>query len=364
MSENGYPNSPCSRSGHLTVHGHQRHQIYWEEYGSADGEPVMFMHGGPGTGCHKSFARFFNPDRYRVILFDQRGCGKSTPSAGDDDPTAALTDNTTEHLVSDVLRLRRALDIHGKMHVFGGSWGSALALAYAIAHPETVQTLILRGIFLCRRADVDYFLQGNAADFASNELLTPVPGAYLDFPTAWQQFVAEIPRNDRGDVVKGLARIFSMPSQNEADRDRALKAAAACVAWENSASRLHRDENSQSRPNPKYALTVARILVHYMMNGGFLGGSGEANRDNNYILDHVHRIRDIPTHIVHGRYDRVCHLYQAEALVRSLRAVGNGDVNYFITTAGHSSLEPETNSKLCTIMDGLPPMSPFDRGGE
>ena len=324
----------------------------------------MFLHGGPGAGSHKSFSRFFNPDRYRVILFDQRGCGKSTPSAADDDATAALTDNTTEHLIGDVLRLRRELNVHGKMHVFGGSWGSTLALAYAIAHPETVQTLILRGIFLCRRADVDYFFQGNAADFALNALAAPVPGTYLDFPMAWQQFVTEIPADDRGDVVKGLAKIFAVPPQNEADRDRALKAAAACVAWENSTSRLNQDENSQSQPNHKYALMAARVLVHYMMNGGFLGGSGEANRDNNYILDHVHRIKDIPVHVVHGRYDRVCHLYQSEVLVRSLRAIGNGNVNYFITTAGHSSLEQETNSRLCTIMNDLPPMNPFDRGGK
>jgi proline iminopeptidase len=118
----------------------------------------------------KVFYPLFNPERYRVILFDQRGCGKSTPSASDDDATAALTDNTTAHLIDDVLRLRRELNIHGKMHVFGGSWGSTLALAYAIAHPETVQTLILRGVFLCRRADVDYFFQGNAADFALDPL--------------------------------------------------------------------------------------------------------------------------------------------------------------------------------------------------
>jgi proline iminopeptidase len=364
MSENGYPNSRCNQSGHLTVQEHPRHQIYWEEYGSGDGEPVLVMHGGPGAGCHKSLARFFNPDRYRVILFDQRGCGKSTPSARDDDPTAALTDNTTEHLIGDVLRLRRELDIHGKMHVFGGSWGSTLALAYAIAHPDTVQTLILRGIFLCRRADVDYFFQGNAADFALDALAMPVPGTYLDFPTAWQQFVAEIPADERGDVVKALAKIFAVPPHNEADLDRALNAASACVAWETNASRLNRDENSQSRPNPKYALTVARILVHYMVNGGFLGGDGELNRDNHYILDHVHRLKDIPMHIVHGRYDRVCHLYQAEALVRALRAVGNADLKYFITTAGHSSLEPETESRLCTIMNDLPRMTPFDRGGQ
>ena len=187
---------------------------------------------------------------------------------------------------------------------------------------------------------------------------------YLDFPTAWQKSIAEIPSEDRGDVVKGLAKLLAAPSQNGADRDRALKTASACVVWEASTSRLSRDENSQSQPNHKYALTAARISVHYMTNGGFLGGSGEMNRNNNYILDHIHRIKDIPVHVVHGRYDRVCHLYQSEALVRSLCAIGNNGVNYFITTAGHSSLEPETNSRLCTIMKELPPMSPFDRGGK
>ena len=132
------------------------------------------------------------------------------------------------------------------MHVFGGSWGSTLALAYAIAHPETVQTIILRNVFLCRRADVDYFLQGNAADFAANPLAMPVPGTYLEFPTAWQHFVGEIPPEDRRDVVKGL---FAVPPQNDADRERLLKAASACVAWESSTSRLNLDENRQTQPN-------------------------------------------------------------------------------------------------------------------
>jgi proline iminopeptidase len=163
-------------------------------------------------------------------------------------------------------------------------------------------------------------------------------------------------------VVRGLAKILAMPPQNETERERVTKAASACVAWESSASRLKRDESSQSQPSQKYALMAGRILIHYMINGGFLGG--EPDRDNNYILDHVDRLREIPTHIVHGRYDRVCHLYQAEALVRALRAVGNDEVDYFITKAGHSSLEPETNSKLCAIMNDLPPMSPFDRGGK
>src|SRR6516165_10458694 len=201
------------------------------------------------------------------------------------------------------------------------------------SHTPTVQTLILRGVFLCRRADVDYFLQGNAAEFAADPLAMPVPGTYLDFPTAWQHFVDAIPPEDRGDVVKGLAKIFAATPRTEAERERQAKAASACVVWEGSASRLNRDENSNGQPNEKYALTAARILVHYMINGGFLDANGEANRDNNYILDHVARLRGIPVNIMHGRYDRVCHLYQAEGLVRALRYAGNNAVNYFITTA-------------------------------
>ena len=220
-----------------------------------------------------------------------------------------------------------------------------------------MQTLILRGVFLCRRADVDYFFQGNAAEFVADPLAMPTPGAYLDFPSAWRHFVAVIPPEDRGDVVKGLAKAFSAPPRTDAERERLVKAASACVAWEGSASRLNHDENSHGQPNQKYALTAARILVHYMINGGFLGAGGAANRDNNYILDHIARLRDIPVHIVHGRYDRVCHLYQAEALVRALRDAGNNAINYFITTAGHSSLERESDTRLRTIMNELPPMT-------
>jgi proline iminopeptidase len=211
---------------------------------------------------------------------------------------------------------------------------------------------------VCHRADVDYFFQGNAAQLAADPLAMPGPGAYLDFPTAWRHFVDTIPLEDRGDVVKGLAKVFAAPPRTDADRQRLVKAASACVAWESSASRLNRDENSHGQPNEKYALTVARILVHYMINGGFLGAGGEVNRDNNYILDHISRLRDIPVNVVHGRYDRVCHLHQAEALVRALRGAGNKAVNYFITTAGHSGFEPETDTRLRTIMNELPPMIP------
>jgi proline iminopeptidase len=147
-----------------------------------------------------------------------------------------------------------------------------------------------------------------------------------------------------------------MPPRTDEERERLVKAASACVAWEGTASRLNRDENSHSQPDQKYALGAARLLAHYMINGGFLGAGGEANRDNNYILDHVARLRDIPVHVVHGRYHRVCHLYQAEALVRALRDAGNTAVNYLITTAGHSNFEPETDTRLRTIMNQLPPM--------
>jgi proline iminopeptidase len=352
------PNPPFIRSGHLTAPGFSDHQIYWEEYGTLAGEAVMVMHGGPGAGSHSSSTRFFDPQRYRVILFDQRGCGKSTPNASEDDARAALTDNTTQHLIEDVSALRHELNVNGKMHVFGGSWGSTLALAYAIAQPATVQTLILRGVFLCRRADVDYFFQGNAAEFAVDPLAMPVPGSYLDFPTAWRRFVGAIPLEDRDDVVKGLAKAFAAPPQTDADRERLMKVASACVAWESSVSRLNRDEDSHDQPNEKYALTAARIMLHYMINGGFLGAKGEVNRDNNYILDHIARLKDIPVNVVHGRYDRVCHLSQAEALVRALRSVGNNAVNYFITMAGHSSFEPETDTRLRTIMNELPAMTP------
>jgi proline iminopeptidase len=218
------PNPPFIRSGHLDAPGLSEHRIYWEEYGSLGGEPVIVMHGGPGAGSHSSLARFFDPQRYRVVLFDQRGCGKSTPSASEDDATPALTDNTTQHLIDDVSALRQELNINGKMHVFGGSWGSTLALAYAIAHPATVQTLILRGVFLCRRVDVDYFFQGNAAEFANDPLAMPAPGAYLEFPTAWRHFIETIPLERRRDVLNSLTKTFSAPPRTDTERERVVTA--------------------------------------------------------------------------------------------------------------------------------------------
>jgi proline iminopeptidase len=165
-SEWKYPQGAPNRTGMLQVDTAPDHTLYWEEYGAPDGEPVMFLHGGPGGACAPVMSRFFDPERYRVILFDQRGCGKSTPTVASHGPAVALVRNDTDHLVADINRLRDALGITGRMHVFGGSWGSTLALVYAIRHPEHVASLILRGIFLGTREDLLYMYQGNAAVFA------------------------------------------------------------------------------------------------------------------------------------------------------------------------------------------------------
>lgn len=352
-----YPQPALHASGALEV-SEGRHRIHWEEYGNPRGEPVLFMHGGPGGATKPALARFFNPERYRVILFDQRGCGKSTPSAADGDGRAALRENTTQHLIDDVLALRRTLGVTGTMHVFGGSWGSTFALAYAIAHPETVERLILRGIFLCRRKDLDFFYQGNAARFAEDPYDTSLPGTYICYPAAWRTFVEVIPPEKRGDMVKAYAELFADEADTPEAYERQTRAALAWSIWEGATSYLAQDLSDLGKfAEPEFARAFARIENHYFMNGAFLGGAGEANRDQNYILENVARIRDIPVHIVHGRYDLVCPLFQAEELVRALRAVGNTAIDYRVTAAGHSMEERENNRALTDIMDALPEMA-------
>ena len=349
-----YPQPALRASGHLRVSDGSQHQVYWEEYGAPDGEPVMFVHGGPGGATKPSLARFFDPARYRIVLFDQRGCGKSTPSASAHDAHPALTHNTTGHLIADMVALRAKLGIDGKMHVFGGSWGSTLSLAYAIAHPETVQTLILRGIFLCRRKDLDYFYQGNASTFARDPLDTRLAGTYLVYPEAWRAYVEVIDEAERHDMVAAYARIFAGEPTTPEARDRQTRAAVAWSVWEGVTSYLAQDLADLGKfAEPEFARAFARIENHYFMNGAFLGGSGEQNRDQNFILEQVARIKDIPTYVVHGRYDHVCPLFQAEELVQALRAAGSRAVSYHITPAGHSMLERETNRVLTDIMDGL-----------
>ncbi len=350
-----YPQSPARRSGLLSVSSLPKHDLYWEEYGNLGGEPVLLLHGGPGGATRPSLSRFFDPERYRIILFDQRGCGRSLPSASDLDAGPALLDNTTDHLISDILKLRQELAIESKMHVFGGSWGSTLALAYAIAHPQTVQTLILRGIFLCRRKDVDYFYQGNAATFARDPYDTRQPGTYMCFPEAWKPFVEVIAEDRRHDMVKAYAELFGRPARSPEDEQRQTQAAVAWSVWEGVTSYLAQDLSHLDRfAEPSFARAFARIENHYFMNGAFLGGTGEGNRGQNFILENVRRIKDIPVHVVQGRYDVVCPMFQAEELVFALKQAGARDIDYRLTPAGHSMEERETQRALTEIMATLP----------
>ena len=333
--------------GWLQVEGHR---IYWHEYGTPTGQPVMFLHGGPGGGTKPKQARFFNPRRYRIILFDQRGCGKSEPNAGDKDPkkaSAAFKHNTTQDLIDDIEALRKHLRIKEPILVFGGSWGSTLSLAYAIAHPESVKALILRGIFLCRRKDLDYFYQGNAANYRDQPDDTSIPGAYQIYPEAWKRFVEVIDHADRRDMVQAYSKIFNGPPG-----ERLENAAKAWSVWEGVTSNLVSDKDITSYEDPGFAKMFARIENHYFMSGAFLGKS--PNRSNNYILENVGRIAHLPIYIVQGRFDQVCPRFQADDLVAALRKANpSAKLEYHVTTAGHSQYEKETMKALVRIMDSL-----------
>jgi proline iminopeptidase len=326
------------------------HQIHWHEYGTPSGQPVMFLHGGPGGGTKPKQARFFNPRRYRIILFDQRGCGKSRPNAGDKDPqaaSAALKDNTTADLIADIEALRRHLRIQEPMHVFGGSWGSTLSLAYAIAHPQSVKTLILRGIFLCRRKDLDYFYQGNAANYRDRPYDTSIPGAYHFYPEAWKRFVEVIDHEERQDMVRAYSKIFNGPPGEHLE-----SAAKAWSVWEGVTSNLVSESDLSGYEDPEFAKTFARIENHYFMGGAFLGGL--TNRDNNYLLENVGKIAHLPVYVVQGKFDQVCPRFQADELVAALREANPAvKLKYYVTTAGHYAFEKETMKALTGIMDDL-----------
>jgi proline iminopeptidase len=323
------------------------HEIFYHEYGVSGGTPVMFIHGGPGGGTKPKQTRFFNPRRYRIILFDQRGCGRSTPNAGDADPVIAaqaLTNNTTAHLVGDIEKLRLKLGIE-KMLVFGGSWGSTLALAYAIQYPQCVEGLILRGIFLCRRKDLDYFYQGNAATFAADPYDTTLPGAYHFYPEPWKRFVERIEVSKRSDMVRAYSEIFCDSQHPDVEQ-----AAKDWSVWEGATSSLIPDTDLSTYEDPLFAKVFARIENHYFMSGGLLGGT---SRDQNYILENVAKIAQIPIYIVQGMYDQVCPRFQADELVAALSQANGKVKRYVITTAGHSQFERETAQVLTEIMDGL-----------
>lgn len=368
--EKKYPEVKARQCGYMNVSKAPHHTIYWEEYGNPKGEPVMVLHGGPGGGSDPSMAQFFDPKRYRIILFDQRGCGKSLPNASDQ-PNFALLNNTTQDLIEDIDKLRADRGIKIPMHVFGGSWGSTLALAYAQAHPENVQDLILRGIFLNRKQDLDYFYQGNAADLSNHE----IPGAYKGYeslPTtpevkaavkqAWQEYVAYIPEQKRGDMVKAYAEIFAHNPITREEREYQDQALRLWTVWEGITSNLVPDLSNLGKfDDVSFARTFARIENHYFMNGAFLGG--ESNRNQNFILENIARIKDIPVHIVQGEYDQVCPTFQADDLVAALKQAGATRVDYRVVPAGHSMGEREIYHALTDVMDTLPKMEKVQETG-
>lgn len=255
------------------------HSLYIEECGNPDGVPIVFLHGGPGGSCEPSHRRFFDPERYRIILFDQRGCGKSRPHA-------SLEHNTTWDLVADLEKIRLLLDIESWV-VFGGSWGSTLALAYAETHPERVKGLILRGIFLTREQDIQWFYQGGAARF---------------FPEAWEDFIEPIPLQERDNLIAAYYK--RLTSENEIVR---MGAAKAWSIWEGSSATLLPDKNVVDYfSDPRIALSIARIECHYFNHQSFL--------TPNQLLENAHLLKDIPGFIVHGRYDMICPVDQAITL--------------------------------------------------
>jgi len=300
---------------HGTLAVDARHTLYYEQCGNPDGKPVVILHGGPGGGCSAKMRRCHDPGRYRIILFDQRGAGRSTPHAD-------LLDNTTWHLVADIERLRERLGV-ARWQVFGGSWGSTLALAYAQTHPQAVTELVLRGIFMLRRWELEWFYQ---------------EGASRLFPDAWEQYLAAIPVVERHDLISAYHRRLTCE-----DSDVRLAAARAWSVWEATTSFLHQDPQFvQSHEDPAFALAFARIECHYFVNGGFFEVEDQLLRD-------AHRLHGIPGVIVHGRYDVVCPLANAW----DLHKAWPGATLAISPGAGHSGFEVENIDALIRATDGF-----------
>jgi proline iminopeptidase len=308
-----YPPIEPYETGRLKVS--EVHTLYYELCGNPEGRPVVFLHGGPGGGIVPDYRRFFDPEIYRIVLFDQRGSGQSTPHAN-------LEDNTTWHLVADIEKLREHLGIESWV-VFGGSWGSTLALAYSETHPERVRALVLRGIFLCRKKEIDWFYQNPE-------------GAGAIFPDVWEQFVEIIPEAERGDMLAAYHRRLTGDDENVQ-----LEAARRWSVWEGSTSKLFPDQNLiELFGEPQLALALARIECHYFINKIFL-------ESENQLIENVERIRHIPAVIVQGRYDVVCPMMSAWELHRAWP-----EAEFKITPdAGHSALEPGNRSALIEATD-------------
>lgn len=290
------------------------HTLYIEESGNAQGIPVLFIHGGPGGGTDPAHRSFFDPEKYRIILFDQRGCGRSTPHS-------ELEANTTDHLISDIEAIRNLLGIDQWL-LFGGSWGSTLSLLYAQAYPEKVLGLILRGIFLCRDQDIHWFYQR---------------GASAVFPDYWKDYEQIIPLEERDDMLSAFYK--RLTSSNEIAR---MSAAKAWSVWEGRCSTLDPNHDLVDHfADPHVALAMARIEAHYFVNKAFI--------NDNQIIENCHRIQNIKTTIVHGRYDMVCPIEQAFALYDALPQ----SELHIVRDAGHSAFESSITDNLIRATDNF-----------
>jgi proline iminopeptidase len=289
------------------------HEVFYEEAGSRAGRPCLILHGGPGGAINPTMRRFFDPARWRMTLFDQRGCGRSRPNA-------SLEDNTTWALIDDIERLRVRLGVD-RWTVFGGSWGSTLALAYAAAHPERVESLILRGVFLLTRRELRWFYQ---------------EGASMLFPDAWERFLAPIPEAERGDLLHAYHRRLTHP-----DRAVQAEAAQAWSRWEGDTISIRGPEARPAKFNEQdFAVAFARIECHYFVNGGFFPHDG-------WLLDQVETLRQIPTWIVQGRFDVVTPMDSAWRL-KTAWPEARFEV---VWDAGHASTEPGIVDALVRATD-------------
>jgi len=285
------------------------HELYLEQSGNPDGQPILFLHGGPGSGCDPRHRSFFDPNHYRIVLFDQRGCGKSTP-------TATLEENSTWDLVHDIELIRKHLGFRSWI-VFGGSWGSTLALAYATKFAARVRGLILRGIFLCRKEEISWLYQNGASKL---------------FPDFWQEYLAPIPEEERGNLLAAYHKRLISGS----DEQERLHAAKAWSKWEGATSCLLLNQGLvDSFDDAKHALEFARIENHYFMNNAFF-------ETDNYLIENADKFRQIPGVIVHGRYDVVCPVKNAW----DLKQAWPDAQLHIVPDAGHSAWEPGIMDKL------------------
>ncbi len=289
------------------------HQVYWERVGTKGAKPAVFLHGGPGGGCGPNHRRLFDPALYDVILFDQRGCGRSTPHA-------SIDNNTTWHLVADIERLRTEIMGVEQWLVFGGSWGSTLALAYAETHPAHVSELVVRGIYTLTKAELDWYYQ-----FGVSEM----------FPDKWERFLAPIPENERHEMMAAYRRRLT-----GTDREEQIKAALAWSTWEGQTiTLLPEPSTSDGFADPDFALAFARIENHYFVHAGWL--------TEGQLLNDAHKLQDIPGTIVHGRYDMPCPAKYAWALHKAWPKAEF----YLIEGAGHAYSEPGILDRLIRATD-------------